>query len=75
MLVITRRPGETIHVGEDVVITITGVHGKKVRVGVTAPRDKVIWKGELDHEVGSPVKPESEEEGADAPREEAAVAV
>lgn len=55
MLVITRRPGETIHVGEDVVITITEVHGKKVRVGVQAPRETVIWKGELEDKVaGSP---------------------
>lgn len=66
MLVITRRPGETIHVGDDVTVTITEVHGKKVRVGVQAPRTTVIWRGELADKVGGPV-----EEGTEAPHEDA----
>lgn len=67
MLVVTRRPGETIHVGPDVTITITEVHGQKVRVGVQAPRETMIWRGELDDAVRSRAK----EEAADAPSEDA----
>lgn len=65
MLVITRLPGQTIHVGEDVVITISEVQGKKVRVGIDAPRTTAIWRGELDDKV----------EGGPGVREEEAVTV
>lgn len=51
MLVITRREGEKIHVGKDVVVTITQVRGGKVRVGIDAPRETMIWRGELDAKI------------------------
>lgn len=47
MLVITRREGEKIHVGKDVVVTVTQVRGGKVRIGVEAPKETLIWRGEL----------------------------
>ena len=37
MLVLTRRVGEVIVIGGDIRITVTGVQGEKVRIGVTAP--------------------------------------
>lgn len=63
MLVITRREGETIHVGKDVKITITQVRGGKVRVGVEAPKETLIWRGELDEKVGHPHAAEETKEG------------
>jgi len=39
MLILTRRVGETVMVGEDVTVTVLGVKGNQVRIGVNAPRD------------------------------------
>lgn len=47
MLTITRRPGERIMIGEDVVIEIVEVNGATVRVGITAPRERLIYREEL----------------------------
>jgi carbon storage regulator len=47
MLTITRRPGERIMIGDDVVIEIVEVSGTTVRVGITAPREKLIYREEL----------------------------
>ena len=47
MLVLTRREGESIQVGGDVVVTICRVEGKKVRVGITAPNEVHIRRTEL----------------------------
>jgi carbon storage regulator len=38
MLILTRRPQEAIRVGNEVTITVLGVEGGKVRIGITAPR-------------------------------------
>jgi carbon storage regulator len=48
MLVITRKTGERIHVGRDVVITITHIHKRKVRIGIEAPRSLDVWRDELE---------------------------
>ncbi len=63
MLVITRREGEKIHVGKDVRITITQVRGGKVRVGVEAPKETMIWRGELDDKVQAAPAEEEAKEG------------
>jgi carbon storage regulator len=47
MLTITRRPGEKIMIGDDVVIEIVEVTGTTVRVGITAPRERLIYREEL----------------------------
>jgi carbon storage regulator len=47
MLILTRRPQETIRVGEDITITILGVEGNKVRVGIAAPRNVVVDREEV----------------------------
>lgn len=44
MLVLTRRPGEEIHIGNDIKIFITGVYGNQVRVGIEAPKDVNITR-------------------------------
>lgn len=47
MLVLTRKEDETIHIGENIVITIVRIDGNKVRVGVEAPREDMVLRGEL----------------------------
>ncbi len=47
MLTITRHPGERIMIGDDVVVEIVEVTGTTVRVGISAPREVVIYREEL----------------------------
>ena len=47
MLVLSRKPGEKLIIGEDNVLTVLGVVGNRVRVGVEAPDDVRILRGEL----------------------------
>jgi carbon storage regulator len=47
MLILTRRPQETIRVGDDITITILGVEGNKVRIGIAAPRNVVVDRQEV----------------------------
>jgi len=47
MLVLSRNEGECIHIGDDVVVTIVRTAGGRVRVGVQAPRETNIVRGEL----------------------------
>lgn len=44
MLVLTRRVGESLTIGPDVVVTVLEVRGGQVRVGITAPRDVEIQR-------------------------------
>jgi carbon storage regulator len=47
MLVLTRKVGEDIIIGDNVRITIVSVHGDKVRVGIEAPRDVTVDRQEI----------------------------
>lgn len=47
MLTLSRREGETIHIGEDVVVHVTRIEGGKVRLSIAAPRSVPIMRGEL----------------------------
>jgi carbon storage regulator len=48
MLVLTRKPGEKVHIGDDVVLTVLEVRGNRVRVGIDAPGDVPIARAELN---------------------------
>jgi carbon storage regulator len=47
MLILTRRVGETIMIGDDVTVTILGVKGNQVRVGVSAPKEIAVHREEI----------------------------
>ena len=44
MLILTRRVGETLIIGDDVVITVLGVKGNQVRIGINAPKEVSIHR-------------------------------
>ncbi|BAU49652.1 carbon storage regulator [Sulfurifustis variabilis] len=47
MLVLTRRIGETLNIGDDVQVTIIGICGSRVRIGIAAPRDVPVHREEI----------------------------
>ncbi len=47
MLVLTRRPGQYITIGEDIVVHISEVQGGNVRMAIEAPREVKIYRGEI----------------------------
>ena len=47
MLILTRRVGETLMIGDDVSVTVLGVKGNQVRIGITAPKDVAVHREEI----------------------------
>ena len=47
MLILTRRIGEIIRIGDDVTVTVLGIKGNQVRLGVEAPRDVEVHREEI----------------------------
>ena len=47
MLILTRRVGETVMIGDDVTITVLGVKGNQVRVGINAPKTVAVHREEI----------------------------
>lgn len=47
MLILTRRIGETLMIGDEVTVTVLGVKGNQVRLGVNAPKDVAVHREEI----------------------------
>jgi carbon storage regulator len=47
MLILTRRVGETVMIGNNVTVTVLGVKGNQVRIGVNAPKDVAVHREEI----------------------------
>lgn len=47
MLILTRRVGESLIIGDDVVVNVLGVKGNQVRIGVDAPKDVTVHREEI----------------------------
>jgi carbon storage regulator len=47
VLILTRRIGETIKIGDSVTVTIMGISGQQVRIGIDAPRDVPVHREEI----------------------------
>ncbi len=47
MLILTRRVGETLVIGDEVTVTVLGIKGNQVRIGVNAPKDVSVHREEI----------------------------
>jgi len=69
MLVLTRKTGQTIMIGDDVEITVLSIAGEKVRLGIRAPRDVPVFREEVTGQASAQpdALPAGESPGAASP--------
>ena len=69
MLILTRRIGESVYIGDDVRLTVLGVRGTQVRIGINAPKEVPVHREEIyyriKHEQGNGEDQKFEEDGDD----------
>ena len=58
MLILTRRSGEVLMIGKDITVTILGVRGNQVRVGVDAPKDVTVHREEVFNRIQGERRPQ-----------------
>ena len=61
MLILTRRVGETLMIGDEVTVTVLGVKGNQVRVGINAPKDVAVHREEIYERIRQEKQGESPE--------------
>ena len=54
MLVLTRRPGQTLTIGNNVTVTVLGIRGSQVRIGISAPNDIAVHREEIVVQMTNP---------------------
>lgn len=47
MLILTRKAGESLHLGDDIKITVFSVQGKQVKLGISVPEDMTVYRDEV----------------------------
>ena len=53
MLVLSRKPGESVNIGDEVTITVLSISGKQVRIGIDAPSDIAVHREEIYNKIAS----------------------
>ena len=61
MLILTRRVGETVMIGDDVTITVLGVKGNQVRVGINAPKHVAVHREEIYERIKREQQPDDQQ--------------
>ena len=72
MLILTRRVGESVVIGEDVTVTVLGVKGNQVRIGINAPKTVAVHREEIFERIKSgqgTTDRSNSEEATSVPRE------
>jgi carbon storage regulator len=72
MLILSRRPNETLVIGENIRVTILGIHGNQVRLGIAAPKNIVVDREEVHHRKQAEYRVPAEHAGSTRPAEAAA---
>jgi carbon storage regulator len=68
MLIVTRRPGEKVMVGEDIVVHVMEIVGNSVRVGIDAPRSVPVYREEIWNAVRDENRAAADASPADLPQ-------
>jgi carbon storage regulator len=66
MLILTRRVGETVMIGNDVTVTVLGVKGNQVRIGINAPKNVAVHREEIYERIKREQQGESQGESETA---------
>lgn len=70
MLILTRRTGETVMIGNDVTMTVLGVKGNQVRIGINAPKSVPVHREEIYERIKRELQGQTESEEANGNRDE-----
>lgn len=65
MLVLSRKPGESVTIGDEVRITVLSISGKQVRIGIEAPSDIAVHREEIYNKIANEQNPETAKESSD----------